>query len=63
MPGQSIFAAAPRVIAALCAAYFISQFYRASVAVIAPDLALELALSPAALGTLTGAFFRSQFVR
>ena len=57
MPGQPIFAAAPRVIAALCAAYFISQFYRASVAVIAPDLALELALSPAALGTLTGAFF------
>ena len=57
MPGKPIFTAALPVIAALCAAYFVSQFYRASVAVIAPDLALELALSPAALGALTGAFF------
>ncbi len=57
MPEKPISAAALRVIAALCAAYFVSQFYRASVAVIAPDLALELALSPEALGTLTGAFF------
>lgn len=57
MPGKFNFGAALPVMAALCAAYFVSQFYRASVAVIAPDLALELGLSPAALGALTGAFF------
>ena len=54
---KTIPAAALPVIGALCAAYFISQFFRASIAVIAPDLARDLALSPEALGTVTGAFF------
>lgn len=54
---KTISIATVKVVGALCAAYFISQFYRASIAVIAPDLARDLALSPEALGTVTGAFF------
>lgn len=38
-------------------AYTLSQFYRTSVGVIAPELSAELDLSAAALGTLGGAFF------
>ncbi len=37
--------------------YIASQFYRATNAVIAPDLMRELHLSSDAMGTLTGAFF------
>ncbi|BBK37325.1 MFS transporter [Allostella sp. ATCC 35155] len=37
--------------------YVASQFYRATNAVIAPDLMRELGLSSDAMGTLTGAFF------
>ncbi len=54
---KTISVASLRVLGALSAAYFISQFFRASIAVIAPDLARDLALSPEALGTVTGAFF------
>ncbi|MFN4087891.1 MAG: MFS transporter [Alphaproteobacteria bacterium] len=46
-----------RIFAVLCAAYLSSQFFRVSNAVIAPELMRELALSPAVLGTMTGAFF------
>jgi MFS family permease len=35
----------------------VSQFYRSAVAVVAPDLANELALSPEALGVIGGGFF------
>lgn len=49
--------AAARVIAALGVTYVVSQFYRSSNAVIAPDLARDAGLSPEALGALTGAFF------
>lgn len=38
-------------------AYILSQFLRSSNAVIAPELQLEMALSPSDIGTLTGAFF------
>ncbi|MFP6744393.1 MAG: MFS transporter [Alphaproteobacteria bacterium] len=54
---KTISVASLRVLGALSAAYFISQFFRASIAVIAPDLARDLALSPEGLGTVTGAFF------
>ncbi len=50
-------AAAGVVVASLCAGYVVSQFYRSSVAVIAPDLARDVGLSPEELGALTGAFF------
>jgi len=46
-----------RLVAILSAGYFLSQFLRASIAVISPDLVAELSLSPAALGGLAGAFF------
>ncbi|MFQ5984599.1 MAG: MFS transporter [Alphaproteobacteria bacterium] len=49
--------AAVRLVATLCATYVISQFYRSSVAVIAPDLMREVRLSAEAMGMLTGAFF------
>lgn len=48
---------AVRLVAALIAAYMISQFYRTSNAVIAPELVHDLGLSVEALGMLTGAFF------
>lgn len=54
-PGASPGAA--RVVAALCVAFVVSQFYRSSNAVIAPDLMRDVGLTPAALGILTGAFF------
>ena len=41
----------------LSVAYVASQFYRVSNAVIAPELMQELAISPEAMGALTGAFF------
>lgn len=38
-------------------AYILSQFLRSSNAVVAPELRLEMALSPSDIGMLTGAFF------
>ena len=48
---------AGRILAALSAVYVIAQFYRSSVAVIAPDLARDIGLSAEALGGMTAAFF------
>ena len=45
------------VFSALLAAYVFSQFYRAFLAVIAPDLTRELGLGPAELGALSAVFF------
>lgn len=45
------------MIAALVASYVLSQFYRVSNAVIAPELMQELSLSPEAMGAITGLFF------
>lgn len=45
------------IVLALSLAGILSQFYRSSTAVIAPDLRRELGLAPEALGILTGAFF------
>jgi nitrate/nitrite transporter NarK len=46
------------VIFSLCAAvFFLSQFYRASNAIIAPELQRDLSLSPESLGLLSAAFF------
>ena len=52
-------AAAVRIVATLCSVYVVSQFFRASHAVVAPDLARDLMLTPGDLGLLTGAFFVS----
>ena len=49
--------AAVRILATLCAVYIVSQFYRSSTAVIAPDLVRDIGFSPESLGLLTGAFF------
>ena len=49
--------AAARIVASLCAAFVVSQFYRSSTAVIAPELTRDVDLSAEALGGLTGAFF------
>ncbi len=51
--------AAARVLTTLCAVYIISQFYRSSTAVIAPDLVRDIGFSHESLGLLTGAFFLS----
>ena len=45
------------IFAALAAAYAASQFYRASPAVIAPDLMRDLALSAESVGAIAGMFF------
>jgi len=45
------------ILATLSAVYIIAQFYRSSVAVIAPDLAHDIGLSAQALGGMTAAFF------
>ncbi|MCC0015499.1 MAG: MFS transporter [Rhodobiaceae bacterium] len=47
------------LVAALAAIYFISQFLRNSVGVIAPDLERELGLGPESLGLLSSVFFFS----
>ena len=57
MPAPTHRDGAYRVVAVLCLTYAVSQFYRSSNAVIAPDLAREMALTPEALGAVTGAFF------
>lgn len=49
--------AALAIFAVLALVYVVSHFFRVSNAVIAPDLMRDLALSSAAMGTLTGAFF------
>lgn len=49
--------AAARILATLCVAYIVSQFYRSSTAVIAPDLVRDIGFSHESLGLLTGAFF------
>ena len=46
-----------RIFAALAAAYVASQFFRVSNAVIAPELMRDLAISPEAMGAITGIFF------
>lgn len=46
-------------LAVLCAAYSISLFYRGMLAVIAPELSLELMLNESMLGLLASAFFIS----
>jgi len=45
------------LVGTLISIYIVSQFLRNSVGVIAPNLAAELGLSPAELGTLSSAFF------
>ncbi len=50
-------AAHVRVFVIFTAAYFLSYFYRSANAVIAPDLALELALDASQLGLMTALFF------
>jgi predicted MFS family arabinose efflux permease len=45
------------LVALLCAGYMISQFLRAAIGVLAPDLRRDLGLAPEALGLLSGAFF------
>lgn len=49
--------AAARLIAALSALAALSVFHRANLAVLAPELARDLGLSPQALGLANGAFF------
>src|SRR5262249_55360812 len=50
-------AAAIELVARLIANYVVSQFLRNSIGVIAPNLAQELALSPADIGLLSSMFF------
>lgn len=45
------------IFAVLSAGYVASQFYRVSTAVIAPELMRTLAISPEAMGLVTGVFF------
>jgi sugar phosphate permease len=45
------------IVAALCTGYVASQFYRSANAVIAPELMVELSISPESMGAITGAFF------
>lgn len=45
------------IVTALAASYVLSQFYRVSNAVIAPELMRDLSLSPEAMGAITGLFF------
>lgn len=46
-----------RIYVVLCLGFLASQFYRVSNAVIAPELMRSMALSPEAMGLLTGAYF------
>src|SRR5712691_5691631 len=55
-PGMAA-AAVVVLVGTLISIYIVSQFLRNSVGVIAPNLAAELGLSPAELGTLSSAFF------
>lgn len=49
--------AAVTLVATLISVYIVSQFLRNSIGVIAPNLALELGLSPAEIGLLSSIFF------
>ncbi len=49
--------AAVALVATLISVYIVSQFLRNSIGVIAPNLALELGLSPAEIGLLSSVFF------
>ncbi len=53
---RSIWAALP-TLAVLAAAYVLSQFFRTALAVVAPEIASDLALDPARLGVLSSAWF------
>ncbi len=57
MKGSTRSRAAARIVASLCAAFIVSQFYRSSTAVIAPELIRDMGLSAEALGGLTGIFY------
>jgi sugar phosphate permease len=46
-----------RIFSVLAFLYVLAYFYRVAMAVLAKDLSLDLVLSPAQLGTLSGAFF------
>ena len=46
-----------RIFFVLCAGFVASQFFRVSTAVIAPELMQGLAISPQAMGVITGSFF------
>jgi len=51
-PGQAY-----RIYGVLCAGFLVSQFYRVSNAVIAPELMRGLAISAEAMGVVTGVYF------
>lgn len=50
-------ARAYRIYAVLCVGFLVSQFYRVSNAVIAPELMRELAISAEAMGVVAGVYF------
>jgi MFS family permease len=54
---RSLPAGAAALVGALVAIYIVSQFLRNSIGVIAPNLAADLALSPAEIGLLSSTFF------
>lgn len=54
--------AAAAMMAAVAAMTGLSQFHRAALGVVAPDLSAELALSPAVLGAANGMFFAALLV-
>ena len=57
VPLQSSAGPALRVVSLLAALTAVSQFYRASLSAIAPEVSRDLALSPDALGLANGIFF------
>jgi len=56
-PAAVVSTAGMVLIGLLCLLYTVSQFLRNAIAVIAPDLAAELSLSPVEIGLLASAFF------
>jgi MFS family permease len=54
---RSMLAGLTALVGALVAIYIVSQFLRNSIGVIAPNLAADLALSPAEIGLLSSTFF------
>jgi predicted MFS family arabinose efflux permease len=54
--------AAVAMMAAIAAMTGLSQFHRAALGVVAPDLSVDLALSPAVLGAANGIFFAALLV-
>jgi predicted MFS family arabinose efflux permease len=56
-PSQGTGASAARLLACTIPLAVLSQFYRSSTGVIAPDLVAELALTPEEIGLVSGAFF------